>query len=92
MQIVVHEGNTREIMLLRWSQLGGLLCGLLLILIGVGIQMIWLRTSLLLALSGAMAGLLYEHRLRQRGETDGVAALLPVASGVSSLLALVVAV
>jgi len=89
---VVNEWNTREIMLLRWSQLGGLLCGLLLILIGAGIQMIWLRTSLLLALSGAIAGVLYEHRLRQRGETDGVAALLPVASGVSSLLALVVAV
>lgn len=88
----MNEKKGREIMLLRWSQLGILLSGLLLIMIGIGVQTIWLRTSLLLALSGAIAGLLYEHRLRQRGESDGVAALLPVASGVSSLLALVVAV
>lgn len=88
----MNEQKGREIMLLRWSQLGILLSGLLLIMIGIGVQTIWLRTSLLLALSGAIAGLFYEHRLRQRGESDGVAALLPVASGVSSLLALVVAV
>ncbi|HET8711072.1 MAG TPA: hypothetical protein VFM32_06840 [Spongiibacteraceae bacterium] len=83
--------DSREIVLLRWSQLGALLCGLLLIMIGVGIQAPWLRACLQLALTGTMAGLFYEHRLRQRGESDGFAALLPVASGVSSLLALVVA-
>lgn len=81
----------KDVMLLRWSQFGGLLCGLLLIMIGTGIHAPWLRTCLQLALSGTLAGLYYEHRLRQRGESDGIAALLPVASGVSSLVALVVA-
>jgi hypothetical protein len=82
----------RETVLLRWSQLGVLMCGLLLIMIGVGIHAPWLRTWLLLALSGAIAGLIYEHRLRQRGEGDSIAILLPLASGLSGMLALVAAV
>ncbi len=84
--------NLREIILLRWSQIGMLLCGLLLIMIGAGIHAAWLRTWLQLALSGAIAGLIYEHRLRQRGEGDGIAILLPLVSGLSGMLALVAAV
>ena len=82
----------REILLLRWSQLGVLLCGLLLIMIGAGIHAVWLRTWLELALSGAVAGLVYEQRLRQRGEGDGLAVLLPLASGAAGMLALLTAV
>lgn len=79
-------------MLLRWSQISIVLCGLLLIMIGVGIHALWLRTSLLLALSGAIAGLIYELRLRQRGESDGFAALLPVVSAISGIVALITAI
>lgn len=88
----MENTDSKEMMLLRWSQGGVLLCGLLLVMIGAGINPPWLRTCLQLALSGAVAGLIYEHRLRQRGESDGIAALLPVVSGVSGMLALITAV
>ncbi len=84
--------NLHEIVLLRWSQLGVLLCGLLLIMIGVGIHAPWLRTCLQLAVTGAVAGLVYERLLRQRGESDGAALWLPLASGVSGMAALLTAV
>ena len=84
--------DIREVMLLRWSQFGMLLCGLLLIMIGIGIHAAWLRTPLLLVFSGALAGLIYEHRLCQRDESDGFAALLPTASGVFGLFALMTGV
>jgi len=84
--------NLREIVLLRWSQFGMLLCGLLLIMIGAGIHAAWLRTPLLLVFSGALAGLIYEHRLCEREESDGFAALLPTASGVLGVFALMTAV
>lgn len=84
--------EVQEVVLLRWSQFGMLLCGLLLIMIGVGIHAAWLRTPLLLVFTGAVAGLLYEHRLCQREESDGFAALLPTASGVLGMFALMTAV
>jgi hypothetical protein len=61
-------------------------------MIGAGMHAAWLRTWLQLALTGAIAGLIYEHRQHLRGEGDRVALLLPIASGVSGLLALVTAV
>ncbi len=86
-----HMWDIRETLLLRWSQLGVMLCGLLLIMIGLGIPAMWLRTPLLLVFTGAAAGLIYEHRLCQREESDGFAALLPTASGVFGLFALMAA-
>jgi hypothetical protein len=83
--------DIREIVLLRWSQIGMLLCGLLLIMIGVGVQAPWLRTLTHLAISGAVAGMIYENRLRQRGESSGVAILLPLAGGFSGVFALIAA-
>lgn len=84
-------GNLGEIILLRWSQFGMLLCGLLLIMVGVGIRATWLHTPFLLVFSGVVAGLIYEHRLCQRDESDGFAALLPSASGVMGMFALMTA-
>ncbi|HEY3700423.1 MAG TPA: hypothetical protein VGK97_13890 [Spongiibacteraceae bacterium] len=77
--------------MLRWSQTGMLLCGLLLIMIGIGVQAPWLRMLTQLALSGAIAGMIYENRLRRRGESDGVAILLPLAGGLSGVFALIAA-
>jgi hypothetical protein len=91
MQYKQSMQDLREIALLRWSQFGVLLCGLLLIMIGVGIHATWLRTSLLLVFSGAIAGLIYEHLLCLRGESDGFAAVLPTASGVLGMFALMTA-
>lgn len=88
---LVQELVMRETFLLRWSQTGMLLCGLLLIMIGVGVQAPWLSTLTQLAISGAIAGMIYEQRLRQRGESDGVAMLLPLASGLSGVFALIAA-
>ncbi len=82
----------REIVLLRWSQFGMLLCGLLLIMIGAGIRATWLHTPLLLVFSATLAGLIYEHRLCQRNESDGFAALLPTASGVLGIFVLTTAI
>ena len=79
----------REIVLLRWSQTSVLLCGLLLIMIGAGVQAPWLRTLTQLAIGAAIAGMIYENRLRQRGESDGVAMLLPLAGGLSGMFALI---
>lgn len=80
-----------ETVLLRWSQIGMLLCGLLLIMIGVGVQAPWLRTLTQLAISGAIAGLIYENRLRRRGESEGAAILLPLVGGLSGVFALIAA-
>lgn len=60
-------------------------------MIGEGVQTPWLRTLTQLAISGAIAGVIYENRLRQRGESDGIAMLLPFASGLSGVFALIVA-
>lgn len=89
--LVIRDLVIREIILLRWSQLGLLLCGLLLIMIGVGVQAPWLRTLMQLAISGAIAGVIYENRLRRRGESDGVAMLLPFVGGLSGVAALIAA-
>lgn len=83
----------QDIFLLRWSQAGLLLCGLLLILIGVGVRVTSLPSLLALAFTGIAAGILYEHKLRQRGESEGVLPLLlPIAGGMSGALALLVSV
>jgi hypothetical protein len=82
----------QDIFLLRWSQAGLLLCGLLLILIGAGVRTASLPSfpSLLaLAFTGVAAGIAYEHKLRQRGEGEGMASLLlPIAGGMSGAFAL----
>ncbi len=78
-----------EVLLLRWCQAGIILCGILLILIGSGVQIRWLHAAVLVVASGVIAGLLYEGRRRLRGEGDGlVAMLLPLAGGLSGMFAL----
>ena len=79
----------QDVFLLRWSQAGLLLCGLLLILIGAGVRTAALPSLLALALTGVAAGILHEHKARRRGEGDGFAALLlPIAGGMSGTFAL----
>lgn len=81
----------REILLLRWSQIGMLMCGLLLIMIGIGVQAPWLSTLTLLGIAGAIAGMIYESRLHRRGESNGAAILLPLVGGLSGVFALLAA-
>lgn len=80
----------REIMLLRWSQTGIVLCGLALIAVGSGVRIPSLTTLVVLALSGVVAGLIYEGKLHRRGESEGLlAVMLPLVGGMSGVYALV---
>lgn len=82
----------RADLLLRWSQAGIVLCGLALIAIGSGRSVPWLAAILTVALSGVVAGLIYEVQQRRRGAGDGAfAVLLPLAGGVSGIYALMAA-
>src|SRR5690606_20325541 len=83
----------REVLLLRWSQIGIVLCGLALIAIGIGLPVPSLAMLLGIALSAIGAGLVYELMLNRRGEGDGaMAMLLPLAGGLSGVYALMTAV
>lgn len=83
----------REIMLLRWSQAGIVLCGLALIAVGSGIRIPSLTTLVVIALSGVVAGVIYESKLHRRGEGEGLlAVLLPLIGGMSGVYALVASV
>lgn len=83
----------REILLLRWSQAGIVLCGLALIAAGSGVHVPLLTALLGIALSGAIAGVIYESKLRRRGEGDGLLAIvLPVIGGMSGVYALLTGV
>ena len=83
----------REELLLRWSQAGIVLCGLALIAVGSGVHVPLLTALLGVALSGAIAGVIYEGKLRRRGEGDGLFAMvLPVIAGMSGLYALLTGV
>lgn len=83
----------REVLLLRWSQIGIVLCGLALIAIGIGLPVPSLAMLVGIALSAIGAGLVYELMLNRRGEGDGaMAMLLPLAGGLSGVYALMTAV
>jgi hypothetical protein len=87
------EVDMREIMLLRWSQAGIVLCGLALIAVGSGIRIPSLTTLVVIALSGVVAGVIYESKLHRRGEGEGLlAVLLPLIGGMSGVYALVASV
>ncbi len=78
----------REILLLRWSQIGIVVCGLALIAIGSGVRVPALAMLIVVALSSVVAGLIYEGKLHRRGEGEGfVAALLPLIGGMSGVYA-----
>jgi hypothetical protein len=84
------EMGMREILLLRWSQAGIVLCGLALIAIGSGLQVPLLTALVAVALSGAVAGIIYEGKLLHRGEGEGLLAIvLPLVGGMSGVYALV---
>ena len=76
------------ILLLRWSQTGLILCGLLLIATGSGVQLPWLSALIPLALTGAIAGVIHEGQLWRRGESqEWLPLLLPVVGGFSGAFA-----
>jgi hypothetical protein len=80
----------REVLLLRWSQAGIVLCGLALIAVGSGVRVPALAMLVAVALSGAVAGVIYEGKLHRRGEGEGLlAVLLPLIGGMSGVYALV---
>ncbi len=80
----------REVLLLRWSQAGIVLCGLALIAIGSGLQVPSLTALVAVALSGVVAGIIYEGKLLRRGEGEGLRAIvLPLVGGMSGVYALV---
>ncbi|MDB6063469.1 MAG: hypothetical protein JWM78_3572 [Verrucomicrobiaceae bacterium] len=79
----------REVLLLRWSQAGLVLCGLVLIAIGSGVHIPLLATLVGIVLTAAAAGVIYEGKLLRRGEGDGLfALLLPIAGGLSGVYVL----
>lgn len=79
----------REILLLRWSQTGIVLCGLALIAIGSGVHVPLLAALVGIALGGVGAGLIYEGMQRRRGAGDGpLAFMLPLVGGMSGVYAL----
>jgi hypothetical protein len=74
----------QDTLLLRGCQAGLLVGGMLLILIGIGVSTALIRPLALLAVSGAIAGLIHEARMRSRGQGDSiVAVLLPIAGALS---------
>lgn len=80
----------REILLLRWSQAGIVVCGLALIAIGSGVRVPALAMLIVVALSGVVAGVIYEGKLYRRGEGEGMrSVLLPLIGGMSGVYALV---
>jgi hypothetical protein len=79
----------RETLLLRGCQIGIVISGLLLILIGIGVHAAWLQGVAVIGVSGAISGLIYENKRRRRGEGDSVVAiLLPIAGALSGTFVL----
>jgi uncharacterized protein YcfJ len=73
----------RETLLLRGCQIGIVISGLLLILIGIGVH------AAVIGVWGAISGLIYENKRRRRGEGDSVVAiLLPIAGALSGTFVL----
>ena len=88
-EILIKATLARETLLLRSCQIGIVISGLLLILIGIGVQAAWLQALALVGVSGAISGLIYENKRRRRGEGDSaVAILLPLAGVLSGAFAL----
>jgi hypothetical protein len=88
-ETLINATFDRETLLLRGCQIGIVISGLLLILIGIGVHAAWLQALAVIGVSGAISGLIYENKRRRRGEGDSVVAiLLPLAGALSGTFVL----
>jgi hypothetical protein len=81
----------KDALLLRASQISLVVGGVLLILIGSGVDMDWMRSLAFATIVGGIAGLVRQEWIERRGAGDDLAGfLLPAAGMVSGVFVLIV--